>query len=218
MGALPSNGSLDSHSLFLAKEISQTGDIGLWIYDSRTASSPQDLGFSEEPDPDGWSGWANPQFNIKDKPSLVLGYQQLKADAQRTENMGDTVLQIGPSSEEILKVFLPNMNKVVNDLWEVRIDGAKLSIMANGVFQDTIEYVSTERGRMGAYQNRLEHTIRTLEVNSENLTAAESRIRDTDMAEEITDYTKNQILLNAAQAMLGQSNAVPNQILNLLSS
>jgi len=69
---------------------------------------------------------------------------------------------------------------------------------------------------MGAYENGLEHTYRSLAVNSENLTQAESRIRDTDMADEITNYTKNNILLQAGQSMLAQANAIPQQILEFL--
>ena len=72
------------------------------------------------------------------------------------------------------------------------------------------------RDRLGAAQNRLEHTISNLEVTSENITAAESRIRDTDMADEITNYTKNNILLQAAQSMLSQANAAPQGVLSLL--
>ena len=79
-----------------------------------------------------------------------------------------------------------------------------------------INDVSSYRAQLGAYQNRLEHTINNLTVTSENLTEAESRIRDTDMADEITDFTKNNILLQASQSMLAQSNAAPQSILGLL--
>jgi len=64
--------------------------------------------------------------------------------------------------------------------------------------------------------NRLEHTVNNLKVTSENITAAESRIRDTDMADEITAFTKNNILLQASQSMLAQSNSVPQGVLSLL--
>mgnify|MGYP000271984884 CR=1 FL=1 len=79
-----------------------------------------------------------------------------------------------------------------------------------------IEVVSSYRATLGAAQNRLEHTISNLEVTSENITSAESRIRDTDMADEITAYTKNNILLQAAQSMLSQSNAMPQGVLSML--
>ena len=79
-----------------------------------------------------------------------------------------------------------------------------------------IEKVSTYRATLGAAQNRLEHTVNNLKVTSENITSAESRIRDTDMADEITAYTKNNILLQAAQSMLSQSNAMPQGVLSML--
>ncbi len=79
-----------------------------------------------------------------------------------------------------------------------------------------IAAVSTSRGSLGATQNRFESTIRNLQVNTENLAASESRIRDTDMAEEMTTFTKNQILQQAGTAMLSQANALPQSVLRLL--
>ncbi|MEK5071472.1 flagellin Hag [Sporosarcina sp. FSL K6-1508] len=76
--------------------------------------------------------------------------------------------------------------------------------------------VSAERSKLGSYQNRLEHTINNLGTASENLTAAESRIRDVDMAKEMMDFTKNNILTQAAQAMLAQANQQPQGVLQLL--
>ena len=81
---------------------------------------------------------------------------------------------------------------------------------------NAINKVSMVRGTFGAMQNRLEHKIANLDVNNENLTAAESRIRDTDMAEEMTNFTKNQILAQASQAMLAQANQLPQGVLQLL--
>ena len=79
-----------------------------------------------------------------------------------------------------------------------------------------INAVSSYRAKLGAAQNRLEHTVNNLKVTSENITSAESRIRDTDMADEITAFTKNNILLQASQSLLAQSNSVPQSILSLL--
>ncbi len=81
---------------------------------------------------------------------------------------------------------------------------------------DAIEKVSAERSKLGAYQNRLEHTIANLGTSAENLQAAESRIRDLDMAEEIMAFTKNNILQQAATAMLAQANMAPQSVLQLL--
>lgn len=82
--------------------------------------------------------------------------------------------------------------------------------------QTAIDSVSAERSKLGANQNRLEHTINNLKTSSENLTAAESRIRDVDMAKEMMNQTKNSILGQAAQAMLAQSNQTPQGVLQLL--
>jgi flagellin len=79
-----------------------------------------------------------------------------------------------------------------------------------------IETVSAQRSKLGAYQNRLEHTINNVNTSSENLTAAESRIRDVDMAKEMMNQTKNSILSQAAQAMLAQANQQPQGVLQLL--
>ena len=79
-----------------------------------------------------------------------------------------------------------------------------------------IGQVSNQRASLGAYQNRLEHTINNLGVSEENLTASESRIRDVDMAKEMMNYQKNNILAQAAQAMLAQANQAPQGVLRLL--
>ena len=79
-----------------------------------------------------------------------------------------------------------------------------------------IKNVSAERSKLGAYQNRLEHTIKNLDTSSENLQASESRIKDVDMAKEMMEFTKNNILQQAAQAMLAQANQQPQGVLQLL--
>ena len=82
--------------------------------------------------------------------------------------------------------------------------------------QKAIEAVSAERSKLGAYQNRLEHTIKNLDTSAENLQASESRIRDVDMAKEMMEFTKNNILTQAATAMLAQANQAPQGVLQLL--
>jgi flagellin len=79
-----------------------------------------------------------------------------------------------------------------------------------------VGYVNDVRSRLGAVQNRLEHTVANLGVAQENLSAAESRIRDVDMAQEMVQFTRNQILLQAGTAMLAQANAAPQVVLQLL--
>jgi flagellin len=82
--------------------------------------------------------------------------------------------------------------------------------------EDAIETIGTARASLGAYQNRLEHTVNNLGTTTENLTAAESRIRDVDMAKEMMEFTKNNILNQAATAMLAQANQAPQSVLSLL--
>ncbi len=84
------------------------------------------------------------------------------------------------------------------------------------IIDNAIDMVSTQRSNLGAAQNRLDHTINNLTTTAENLSAAESRIRDVDMAEEMMEFTKNNILSQAATAMLAQANQMPNSVLQLL--
>ncbi len=112
------------------------------------------------------------------------------------------------SGAKVASALLPSMN----------ISGTS-TVVANAAIDtinDAINAVSSYRAKLGAAQNRLEHTVNNLKVTSENITSAESRIRDTDMADEITAFTKNNILLQASQSMLAQSNSVPQSILSLL--
>ena len=101
----------------------------------------------------------------------------------------------------------------VHDLTVQTSTDAQASINA---VDRALEQVSKERSKFGAYQNRLEHTINNMNTSSENLTAAESRIRDVDIAKEVMNQTKNSILSQAAQAMLAQSNQMPQGVLQLL--
>ncbi len=99
----------------------------------------------------------------------------------------------------------------------------KIDVTSHANAQDSIalidsqiESVSTARAELGAYQNRFEHTIKNINVAVENLSASESRIRDTDMAQEMMNFTKNQILSQAGTAMLAQANQIPQGVLSLL--
>lgn len=99
---------------------------------------------------------------------------------------------------------------------KIEVDNTTNAFKAIKAVDTAIDAVSKYRASLGAAQNRLEHTVNNLKVTSENITSAESRIRDTDMADEITAYTKNNILLQAAQSMLSQSNAMPQGVLSML--
>jgi flagellin len=104
----------------------------------------------------------------------------------------------------------------VNSLQNVDVN--ELSFNENlDIIDKAIEDVSAQRSNLGAYQNRLEHTINNLGAAEENLTASESRIRDVDMAKEMMEFTKNNILTQAATAMLAQANMLPQGVLQLLN-
>ncbi|MDF1615992.1 flagellin N-terminal helical domain-containing protein [Petrocella sp. FN5] len=98
----------------------------------------------------------------------------------------------------------------------INISTQEVASSAITTINDALESVSAERSKLGAVQNRLEHTIKNLDTSSENLQASESRIRDVDMAKEMMEFTKNNILTQAAQAMLAQANAAPQGVLQLL--
>jgi flagellin len=92
----------------------------------------------------------------------------------------------------------------------------KVKSYATSVIEGIIDQVNTARATLGAQQNRLEHIYNNINTTTENLQAAEARIRDTDMAQEMMEFTKNNILQQAAQAMLAQANQVPQGVLQLL--
>ena len=87
--------------------------------------------------------------------------------------------------------------------------------MAIGVIDSALKKVNKQRADLGAYQNRLDHTLKGLAVGAENLQAAESRIRDVDMAKEMVDFVKNQILVQASTAMLAQANQKSQSVMQL---
>lgn len=127
-------------------------------------------------------------------------------------------LQIGESSEahNKLDVNIAAMSTKGLGIENIKVNTQTAAADAVQVIKNAINTVSNTRGDLGALQNRLEHTINNLSVTSENMTAAESRIRDVDMAKEMMGYTKNNILVQASQAMLAQANQVPQGVLQLL--
>ncbi|MCQ4936622.1 flagellin [Anaerotignum propionicum] len=127
-------------------------------------------------------------------------------------------LQVGDTAEKFNKVAVKVGNMSSNSLGIGSISVADQDKASDAIakIKTAINTVSGTRGDLGAIQNRLEHTINNLGVASENMTAAESRIRDVDMAKEMMDFTKNNILTQASQAMLAQANQLPQGVLQLL--
>lgn len=140
-----------------------------------------------------------------------------QADATPAKSISLT-LQIGDTAADFnqLKVTIGNMSASSLGIEDINLATQEGSRSAVDKIKDAINSVSSTRGDLGANQNRLEHTINNLSVTSENMTAAESRIRDVDMAKEMMSYTKNNILVQASQAMLAQANQIPQGVLQLL--
>ena len=127
-------------------------------------------------------------------------------------------LQIGDTSEAFnqLNFTLSAMKSNTLGIDAIGITNAAAAGSAIDVIKSAINFVSSVRGKLGAMQNRLDHTINNLSVMTENIQDAESTIRDTDVADEMMAYTKNNILVQSAQAMLAQANQVPQGVLQLL--
>nr|WP_325238896.1 flagellin [uncultured Oscillibacter sp.] len=168
------------------------------------------------------------QFNAK-------VYYTEPTSTAATGKDGGLVLQIGDTSDKFnqLTVNIKDMHVnamgpgklnegtadekiITKSIADIDITTAKNAQEAIDVIKNAINYVSEVRGDLGAIQNRLEHTSNNLSVMAENIQDAESTIRDTDVAEEMMAYTKNNILVQSAQAMLAQANAVPQGVLQLL--
>jgi flagellin len=129
---------------------------------------------------------------------------------------GSVTFQIGANTGQNLNISIENMSASALGVNELGISNQGQANVAIKVIDTAIQKVSAERSKLGSYQNRLDHTINNLGTSSENLTAAESRIRDVDMAKEMMNQTKNSILSQAAQAMLAQANQQPQGVLQLL--
>lgn len=129
---------------------------------------------------------------------------------------GNMSFQIGPSSAETINVAQADMTADGLKVKDLDLSDQGESNKAIDTINAAIDSVSKYRAKLGAAQNRLEHTVNNLKVTSENIQAAESRVRDTDMADEMTQFTKNNILLQAAQSMLTQANAAPQGVLSMI--
>lgn len=127
-------------------------------------------------------------------------------------------LQVGANKEQMISVTIKNMTAKGLRIGSVQSNVSAYSKATKqlSILDAAIKEVSTQRSKLGALQNRLEHTIANADNTAENLQAAESRIRDVDMAKEMVSYSKNSILQQAAQAMLAQANQSTQGVLSLL--
>lgn len=147
------------------------------------------------------------QVGANENQSMTISIGDMRSEALGLVGLGDGFTKTATVTDGT------NATNVENAL---DVSTAANAGKATTVINEAIQKVSNQRSSLGAYQNRLEHTINNLDTSSENLTAAESRIRDTDMASEMSEYSKNNILQQAAQAMLAQAKSAPEQVLQLL--
>lgn len=136
-------------------------------------------------------------------------------DGAKNEDFTAT-FQVGANSNQTISISIGDMRAEALGVKNVDLKTAEGSQKATATIQAAIEKVSTERAGLGAVQNRLEYTISNLDNTTENLTSAESTLRDVDMAKEMMTFSKNNILNQAAQAMLAQANQQPQNVLSLL--
>ncbi len=173
---------------------------------------------------------ADATYKFEDDFITITGSDQfeLKLDVESLANgtvtdielnltdVGPMRLQIGANEGQVLGLQIATVslrNLGIEKIDMSTGDGAREAIER---VKGAISYVSAVRGKLGAYQNRMEATINSLDVTTENMTAAYSRIMDVDMAEEMTNYTTYQVLTQAGTSMLAQANERPSQVLQLL--
>jgi len=134
-----------------------------------------------------------------------------------SSKLNDSVMtQIGANSGQTAFVSIGDMRAAALGVADIDVSTKWGAATAIETVNNALQKVSHQRSSLGAIQNRLEHTIKNLDTAAENLQAAESRIRDVDMAKEIMEFTKNNILQQASQAMLAQANSQPQSVLTLL--
>lgn len=124
--------------------------------------------------------------------------------------------QIGSNTAQTMSVDIGDMSSSALKVNGIKVTTQEAAEASATAIEAALRNVSSERAKLGAFQNRLEHTVNNLGATAENLTASESRIRDVDMAKEMMEFTKNNILNQAAQAMLAQANQQPQGVLQLL--
>jgi len=133
-----------------------------------------------------------------------------------TEKTDGVELQVGANKDQMIGVSIGNMGSRELGLGGVNVSTAEDAKDAIGRLDEAVSRISAQRADLGAAQNRLEHTIASTDNTAENLQAAESRIRDVDMAKEMMNLTKLNVLQQASQSMLAQANQAPQQVLSIL--
>lgn len=173
---------------------------------------------------------ANGTMTNEDRNQLQAEVDQLISEVQRIatttefntkklltgQSFTNAQFQVGANANQAMTITISAMTKGALGVSGLKISTVSKATAAITTLDTAINRVSTVRSKLGAYQNRLEHTVANLGVASENLTAAESRIRDLDMAKEMAEFTRTQILSQAGTAMLAQANMKSQTVLKLL--
>ena len=165
------------------------------------------------------AAWAGVTLNFSVDEAKDDGtYDTTAAVIQNVGKNGSMQLQIGDTADDFnqLKVGIGDMSSKGLGIDKVDISNQDGAAKAIDTIKNAIDRVSSQRASLGATQNRLEYTINNLDTASENLQSANSRIRDTDMAKMMMEYTKMNVLTQSAQAMLAQANQQPQSVLQLL--
>lgn len=170
----------------------------------------------------------------QDRTALDNEVQQLKTEIERVgtttqfnkmdiltgefSSNNEKTLQVGANQEQVITIAISALTSTVGSALDtkVKVGTASAAQSSITIIQNSITNLSALRSKLGALQNRLEHTVANLDNISENTQSAESRIRDTDMAEEMVQYSKNNILQQAGQSMLAQANQANQGVLSLL--
>ncbi|MGG1552422.1 flagellin [Paenibacillus ferrarius] len=198
------NAAIDAYNTANGKLSGQAG----YIYNVKvTATDDGRFSISSE---------SGPVVLKDDAGSTMISDLGLSSAQTEATGNGGVTFQIGANRGQTISFGIGDMRTAALGLSAVDISTASNASQALDTLDNAIKNVSAQRSKMGAVQNRLEHTINNLQTASENLTSAESRIRDVDMAKEMMDFTKNNILSQAAQAMLAQANQQPQGVLQLL--
>jgi flagellin len=154
--------------------------------------------------------------NVKTGATNALSSFSETTQATENKSDGSATFHIGANTGQNINLSLKDMSSSALGVKDLKVGNQGQANVAIKVIDGAIQKVSSERSKLGSVQNRLEHTINNLSTSAENLQAAESRVRDVDMAKEMMNFTKNNILNQAAQAMMAQSNQQPQAVLQLL--
>jgi flagellin len=195
-GAIALRSQIDSLASTINNMTAGTAPLST-IYNAVTA---YDAAYDAVDTSEGGGGALYFQIGANASQGMLLNIGSIKTD----------ILQIGDGNQSKGNV---TQNNVVFNV--VANTGAQITDKLN-TLDKALSYVTTERSKLGAAQNRLEYTMNSLDISAENIQAAESRIRDVDMAKEMTNFTKHNILFQASMAMLAQANAFPQGVLQLL--